>query len=165
MNLKDNTTSAKDRFWARVNKNGPVCSVHGPCWIWTGTTSGTARYGILQVSGKKTKAHIFSYELCFGKTNGLFVCHKCDNPLCVRPDHLFLGTHAENMADMVSKGRANRGEKRPAAKLTEADVQFIRASYQAGSPIVGAIALSERFGVNYYTVMAIITGKAWKHVK
>lgn len=92
-----------ERFWERVQKDDG-------CWEWTGATS-AAGYGVF---GKNTKlwfAHRFSYELSNGPIpDGMFVCHQCDNPRCVRPDHLFLGSHKDNMKDMCLKGRQSKGE-------------------------------------------------------
>lgn len=93
-----------DRFWARIEKTDT-------CWNWTRgkTKSG---YGQMSVHGRKTHMHRFSYELHFGTIpNGLLVCHHCDNPSCVRPDHLFLGTDADNARDKVLKGRQARGRR------------------------------------------------------
>lgn len=77
------------------------------CWEWT---AGADRkgYGTITVGGRKVGAHRFSYRLFVGEPGELFVLHRCDNPICVRPDHLFLGTHADNMRDMRSKGRGHR---------------------------------------------------------
>jgi hypothetical protein len=101
-----------ERFWARVDKSGEPDT----CWPWTGAKSG--EYGALAVldengAWRRRPAHRVSYELVNGAIpNGMLVCHRCDNPPCVRPDHLFLGTHKDNSDDKVAKGR-NRRMKDP----------------------------------------------------
>ena len=88
----------EERFFKYVKKTNT-------CWVWTGCRVSN-RYGNILINGKHTLAHRYSYELHKGKiANGLYVCHKCDNGLCVNPDHLFLGTQLDNMRDMIKKGR------------------------------------------------------------
>lgn len=92
-------TQPEKRFWERVSKqdNG--------CWLWTGHTNPRG-YGVIAVNGTMWLAHRYSYQLHTGSIpDKLFVCHKCDVPSCVNPDHLFLGTHQDNMDDMAAKGR------------------------------------------------------------
>ncbi len=98
--------AAEMRFWRHVTK-GPSC------WEWHGAGSrGVHPYGTFGVQGATVRAHRFSWELHAGKIpEGIYVLHRCDNPRCIRPDHLFLGTQADNVADMIAKGRASFGDR------------------------------------------------------
>jgi hypothetical protein len=151
------------RFWAKVAKSDG-------CWEWTGSTS--RGYGKIGIGHTKTiSAHRASYEMHLGEIPaGLVVCHRCDNKRCVRPDHLFLGTQADNMADMRAKGRGSkpprhtnfvRGEASGRAKLTDDDVRTIRAGHADGAT---RRELSLRFGVGKSTIEAICVGRTWRHV-
>jgi hypothetical protein len=92
-------TSFEDRFWARVEKTEG-------CWIWTGSLFSGSQYGQVKQNGKTKQVHRVSWELHFGPIpESMCVCHKCDNPPCVRPDHFFLGTNYDNTMDSVIKGR------------------------------------------------------------
>jgi hypothetical protein len=99
-----------ERFWSRVNKAGPFPEpkpyrITGRCWLWTGATN-DAGYGQLRTNNAIEYAHRMSWEIHHGQiTDGLFVCHRCDTPACVNPEHLFLGTHTQNVRDMLAKGR------------------------------------------------------------
>lgn len=95
--------SAETRFWFKVEK--PTKPLYGKCWLWTGAVSPFG-YGKLFIEGKYVSAHKFAYKLYFGYiAEGMCVLHKCDNPRCVNPKHLFLGTHKDNTLDMLKKKR------------------------------------------------------------
>jgi hypothetical protein len=155
------------RFWAQVNKAGPTREgVDGPCWLWTGATKGQGHgYGVVARNGRSTRAHRASWEMHAGRSaDGLCVLHKCDNPPCVNPAHLFLGTHKKNAEDKMAKGRAvlPRWESRarnPNARLSDGDVASIRAARAAGE---GPTSLSRRFGIHKSHVHRIVRGTTWK---
>lgn len=156
------------RFWSKVDKDGPIPAHRpelGPCWVWTGTLNayGYGRLLAPGAGGGPLAAHRVSWEMHNGEIgDGLFVCHRCDNPACVNPAHLFLGTAAENSADMASKKRATRGEAVNTAKLTVQDVAEIRALYASGKPPRGTQrALATRFGVNRGTILRVVAGETW----
>lgn len=113
--------TVENRFWAKVRKgNG--------CWEWSGGRD-RRNYGHLEVNRRNILAHRFSWTLHFGPIpKGMLVCHSCDNPGCVRPDHLFLGTKKDNAQDAKRKGRKPKGENHPSAKLTNEQVEEIRRS-------------------------------------
>lgn len=146
-----------ERFWRRVEKTEG-------CWYWRGALDRPG-YGMTGFGGTGNKAHRFSYELHYGPIpNGLLVCHKCDNPPCVNPEHLFVGTNADNIADMIAKGRAaiRKGELHHKAKLKDADVLSIRERYsQGGMPERG---LATIYGVSSSTIDDIVHYRRWKHI-
>ena len=177
--------NSEESFWAMVSKgNG--------CWEWTGRT--TKGYGRLRFWGKTRRAHRVAYALAVAPVpDEIFVCHACDNPKCVRPDHLFLGTAIDNNADMVAKARhatgercrqkspatgerhgsktdpltVRRGERHYAARLLQSDVDALREAGRtaASRDALSAIitAASSRFGVSRDHVAAIIRGAKWRH--
>jgi hypothetical protein len=109
-----------ERFWAKVDIGGP-----DDCWEWTGTKNKKFKHGRVGKDYKLVLAHRLSWELTNGPIpEGICVCHKCDNPPCCNPNHLFLGTKKDNMQDMIKKGRSNylNGEAHGSAKLTTAQV-------------------------------------------
>jgi hypothetical protein len=134
------------------------------CVIWTGCRN-RGGYGILAVKddGRNVLAHRYSYMQRFGQVpSGLFVLHRCDVRACVNPDHLFLGTLADNAADKVAKGRQPRGEDVGGVKLTADQVVEIRARYAAGGILQKQLAAE--FGVAQTLISQIVSLKIWKHV-
>lgn len=152
--------SREERFWRRVKKTET-------CWLWTGATN---RFGYGQFSwghADKRAAHRSIWMMTQGAIpEGMCVCHRCDNRLCVRPDHLFIGTTGENVADMDKKGRRNseyrhRGESSPRSKLKEADILEIRRLSSLGMKRVAVAAV---YGLNPATVSRIALGERWTHL-
>jgi hypothetical protein len=151
------TVPIEQRLWPRVNRNGP-----NGCWIWTGG-KGRRGYGRIQHEGRTRAAHCVAYELTHGPIeNDLLVCHTCDNPPCVNPAHLFLGTAKDNTQDALRKGRMTHGEKQWTAKLTAEAVIEIRHLYAQHA--MGARALSKRFGVCETNIWCIVKRETWKHL-
>ncbi len=153
------------RFWSAVDKDGPT-PMHvpniGPCWLWTRSTLSSG-YGRFWVDGRTVGAHRFSYQLFHGPlSSGLHVCHKCDNPACVNPNHLFAGTAADNVADRDLKNRQARGTRIASSKMTEAVVirMFeLRRQGFAQRDIATATGFSPQ------TVSSVLTGKGWSHMR
>lgn len=140
-----------ERFWAKVQKTDG-------CWLWTAAYTNPRGYGVIVDHGRNKQAHRVSYELAYGPVPaGKFVCHRCDNRICVRPDHLFAGSHYDNQLDKISKGRSVR-EQHHSAKLTWAQVQEIRKRRLAGETIR---ALGEAYGVSHTNIANIMSGRSW----
>jgi hypothetical protein len=144
-------------FWGRVEKSEG-------CWIWLGPVNKQTGYGELCVNRRRDGAHRHAWELANGRPvpAGLQVMHSCDNRRCVRPDHLSVGTIADNIADKTSKGRQAVGERIGTARLTADDVLAIRAMRARGSNVRDIAAV---FGVCSSNVQCIVTGQTWRHVK
>lgn len=150
-------TSTEERFWSKVQ----VRSLH-ECWEWTGAINKNG-YGSFYLRGRIITASRAAWALFRGPIGALFVLHRCDNPRCVNPAHLFLGTHADNMADKVSKGRqpVRRGAANHKTKLTEDAVRLIRKRLAEGAE---KRALGLEFGVSDVAIHHIARGKNWGHV-
>jgi len=134
------------------------------CWLWSGYSSRSG-YGYISLKGNMRRAHREAFEDKNGPIpDGLVVRHKCDTPLCVNPDHLLIGTHADNVRDRESRGRGPRGEGHPWTKITEADVLSIREIYIPNHPVFSGAALARRFDVSFQLISAIINRKVWRHV-
>lgn len=164
-----------ERFWARVDKDGPVIRPDlGACWLWTGPDNGRG-YGQVYAPelGRWTA---YAHRVAWTLGNGAIppkmdVCHHCDTRRCCRPDHLFLGTRAQNMQDMIAKRRNYhvtrpdailRGSRHGNARLTESDVQRIRETALLRTK--NARAIAAEFSVHIDTIHDIAQGRSWKHV-
>lgn len=144
-------------FWAKVDKRGP-----DECWEWT--AAGKGNYGAFSAGGRQLRATRVSYMLAYSELPlDLDVCHSCDNPGCVNPAHLFLGTRKKNLQDCTEKGRQNaaRGVAAGKAKLVPEQVYEIRRRYDAGEP---SLQISKDFGVSAQSVGAIGLRKSWEHL-
>ncbi len=151
----------QDWFWNRLQ-------ITDSCWLWTGTVNEKG-YGHIVHHQKLWKAHRLAWFFKNGEIpNGLCVLHRCDNPPCCNPAHLFLGTLADNHADMMSKGRGSKpplnfGEGHNRGKLKEVDVrEILRLHSESG---VSALAIAKRFSVHNASIYNIIKGKSWKHLQ
>lgn len=150
----------EQRFWAKVRKTGT-------CWIWTGCVMSNG-YGSITDRARATRSpsvlvHRLSWELAYGDVpRGLCVLHRCDVRVCVRPDHLFLGTLADNCRDRTAKGRTAKSEDNRHAKLRPEDVISIRAAAREGC---SERILARRYGVNHSTIHRIATRQSWTDIE
>lgn len=151
-----------DRFYSYVEKTDG-------CWIWRGPTSPDG-YGVLTYHNRATRAHRLAYIIAHGAIpDGTIICHTCDNPRCVRPDHLYAGSFSDNRRDAQERNRwarknienVPRGERNSKARLTEDDVRDIRTSLARGET---QAAIAKRYGVKQVTISNIKLGVTWKHV-
>ncbi len=167
--------SPERRFWDHVDRCGA-----GGCWLWTAAHDHDGYGWFTPRHGERMQlAHRFAYKLRHGSIpRGLFVCHHCDTPGCVNPDHLFLGTAKDNSRDMCSKQRQANGDKhgarlhpesvlrgeknRGGGKLTAEQVKSIRNSYAAKE--ARQVTLAGRYGVTQCMISAIVRGAAWTHL-
>lgn len=155
--------AAKAKFWSKVDRSGD-------CWLWTGSHNSNG-YGTFYLGGRNILAHRVAYQLANGSiVDDLLVCHRCDNPPCCNPNHLFLGTNGDNIRDMASKGRhwykhqpekQRRGEQVKNAKFTDSQVREIRALARAG---VSQREIARRFGSHQRNISRIVRRQAWTHV-
>lgn len=182
------TEKDKARFWSNVDKDGPVqahCPAIGKCWIWTGSKIiqgyGIFPLGKIRFLATRVLLHIHTGEM----PETLLALHKCDNPICVNPDHLFKGTHSDNSNDMMSKGRfifaphknpqigdkhwsrrmpdrVRKGERAGRVVLTATDVISIRDDYWSGRK--GTDQLRIDYGVSIRNIYSIIQRNSWAHL-
>ncbi len=150
---------ATNRFWRAVDKQS-----NDKCWPWMGARHYKG-YGEFVVSkGNKTKAHRFSWTCKHGAIpDGMIICHKCDNPPCCNPSHLFLGTQKTNKEDSINKHRHAYGERSGRAKLTAEKVSQIRAMDKQAN--FTRLSLAAKFGISGRMVTAICRYESWRHVE
>lgn len=142
-----------NRFWEKIDKSGD-------CWEWTAGRD-TNGYGNAKLNGVRL-AHRISYTLEVGDIpKGMHVLHKCDNPPCVNPEHLYLGTQVENNLDRDNRGRGARGERASTAKLTNEAIPIIRKMLADGE---ATKVVAKRFGVLPHTIRNVKNGKSWTHI-
>lgn len=176
----EETTSLADRFWRFV----PQGKCEEDCWEWLGGAWTQQGYPRLQhpINGKwkSLAANRVSWEVAHGPIpEGMVVCHRCDNPKCVNPHHLFLGTHQDNTQDMMQKGRnggqfqpghapLRKGDAHPQAKLTQAQAEEIRETYlrthhlRRRDPRRPSLeTLAAKYGVSKKTVLNVVHGRIW----
>jgi len=140
------------------------------CWEWFAarTPNGYGVFNCGRIKGKDGRKYSIvasrvSYSLTFGDIpNGLSVCHICDNPSCVNPKHLFLGTQTENMKDMFLKGRNTRGERVPQSKLNSEQILEVRRLYAEGG--LRQLDIANLFNVSRTLISQITGGRTWKHI-
>lgn len=143
------------RFWSKVDTSGV-------CWTWTAGKT-TAGYGVLRVNGVGRYAHRLSYEFHIGPIpTGKHVLHRCDNPPCVNPAHLFLGDQTANNRDAAAKGRTPHGIGHYNARVGEAEVLAIRELYASG---LTQRVIASRYGISQQEVHKIVARKTWAHLQ
>ena len=167
------TEAQTERFLDRIDRSDDPEA----CWTWTGTQR-RGGYGAVRTMDGMRQAHRVMWTLTNGEIpDGMILCHTCDNPKCVNPNHLWLGTHATNAADRQRKNRSAigerhgsrtkperilRGQHAPGAKLCPSDVFEIRRLYQRG--VNGYVTLAKQFNVSTFAIRQIVNGRTWRHV-
>jgi len=165
-----NIRNTEKDFWNQTRKTDS-------CWIWTGSKTGSLGYGRFGFRNKYYLAHRLSWEFHFGEIpKGMQICHHCDNPLCVNPDHLFMGTQSDNIKDAVKKGRMKNlfkkghtgldfqrpcGENCHFSKLKLKDIIKIKELLKRG---IRTMEIASKFGLSQRYIYDIKNGEAWKHI-
>ena len=164
----------EQRFWEKVNKNGPIHPVlQTPCWVWTAAPNPKG-YGVISLGSEgkgNVLAHRLSWEIQHGDIpKSLCVLHKCDNPPCVNPEHLFLGTKLDNNRDMIAKGRFKpdpscyvHGAQHGNSKLSDDVVREARVRFGKGKATIKELAKEN--AVSKATMHAALTRQTWRHVE
>lgn len=156
--VKVTSKTLEQRYWEKVIKGKDI----NDCWKWKATKSEFG-YGYMNHKKKTLMAHRASYMIHYGKIKeGLSVLHKCDNPECSNPLHLFLGTQTENMQDMMEKKRYPNGSNHPKSKITEEEVMRIKNLRVEGNTYK---EIAKIMKVDYSNVRNILSGNTWKHIE
>jgi len=144
-------------FWSCLDTSDP-----DSCWEWPGTRA-VAGYGVKRMNYKLYLTHRLAYEYKNGPIpKGMYVCHKCDNPPCCNPSHLFLGWPQDNLRDAQQKGRMPKGEAHKKSKLKDNDITQIKALANSNA---SRAELANRFGVSRGTIVDVLYGRTWKHIQ
>jgi hypothetical protein len=163
--MKFTDEQALEAMWRRVDRNGP-----GGCWLYKGKANIRGYPTMVWRNDRKLLVHRFMYQLAHGtlpRGRSVLCLHRCDNPRCVNPGHIFLGNDADNQADMVAKRRHVFGERNSHAILTEGQVLQMRAEYTYDGKnrrTSNIMALAKRYGVSHVTALAAVQGRTWKHL-
>ena len=149
---RGSTPGSFDDVWEHVDKSGE-------CWLWTGAR--VRGYGAVRIAGVTRYAHRVTFELSTGREPRGVVMHLCDNPPCVRPEHLVDGTQADNLSDAAAKARMSWGERRPNHKVTLSQVREMRRLHDEEG--LNGRQLAERFPLAERTIRKILSGRNWRH--
>lgn len=155
----------EERFWDKVKKTEDI----DDCWEWQASLDKTG-YGYFSFNKKCTSAHRAVWRITFGEIEKhLMICHKCDNRKCVNPNHLYKGTHDDNMKDMFDRKRnvsppITRGESRTSSKLTDIKVKEIRERLKMPIKWGDIAEIARNYGVSTKLIYNIKNGKVWRHV-
>jgi len=149
--------SFEEWFWQQIKVDEQT-----ECWIWQ-LALATRGYGQVSIKRKSYRAHRIAYELFYKESaKGKLVCHTCDNPPCINPHHLFLGTAKENTQDMIQKSRHYHGERHHFAKLTAQAVLDMRNRHAKGDVTIAQLA--REYGISEPSANRVIAGITWRHV-
>jgi len=162
LQIRKRKVTSREEIICRLVFNLSINHMTG-CWLWKGYKNDKG-YGIIKIGEKNNRVHRVSAMLFldFDISSNLEVCHRCDNPVCWNPSHLFIAEHSDNMKDMAEKGRSMMGEKQRQSILREEIIPIIRKlrSVNMSHTLIGYI-----FGVDQNTIQSVVSGRTWKHIQ